>query len=395
MKFLELIKKNLALVSVLVLSLAVSGILLFFALQKYALIRDYQKALTGNIAKILEKVQGISPTNPGPVKENVESIKADTLKIKKKVDEIHLIFGMPYRKAFQAFAKELGEDELTLLSKWRELFRREIRKNNLAKQVLVDQLAKYDPEKVNVAKTAFTDVLKAESVEPLDDLDDYILDSIGVPRNMTPEDSRRYIMHMSEKLQVLLSNDKIGKGITIKAPATNSFIIYDKLPLPSLIPYIVKNYKLIEDLLFRLKKAGVTNLVSLSKVTPLDGYVDKGYLYFNYKISLSGTMSAIREFVNLLQNSHLDNRVYIIKNIKLEKAFDEVTKITAVATAPVEAVKNPGADSNPFRDNAVKNDAVSLIPVDSKLVMGGMDTNIINAEIDVDYVTYIEDEIKK
>ncbi len=384
--FLEILKKNVVLAVTLVLSVLASCVLLVFALGMSGRIREFQNTLDSNIKKLQDKAQGVSATNPGPVQANIDNIKTDTSKVKAKVDSIRMIFGMPYCNAFKAFAEALGESEMQLLNRWRDVFRREIRKNNLPRQIFIAELSKLDPEKLQTAKAAFKDVmLKESSVEPLDDVDDYILDAIGVPREMTSENCKRYIGHMSDGLQGILKSKDIGKGLPISTGTSVSFIIFDRLALESQVPYIVKNYKLIEDLLVRMKKAGISDVSTLSRTSILEGEVDKDYLYLSYKLDVLGSMESIREFCNILLDAHADNRVYIIKNIKLSKLNNEVQKLIGATTA-VPAKPDPKAVPQPSAPGGSEN---------SGILLGGSNNDLVKAEIDISYVIFIGDEIRK
>lgn len=386
--FVEILKKNILLVITMVVSLVVSLVLLFFALGKSSKIREYQATLDSNIKKLQEKIQGVSPSNPGPVKQNIDSIKDDITKITKKVNEINLLFGNPYRKAWIAFATALGEDEFNLLMKWRETFRNEIRRNNLPKQIFVAELAKYDPEKVKEAKNAFKETLAKETVEPLEEINDYILDAIGIPRQMTPEDCKRYISTMNEGLQQILKSKDIGKGVLINTNPSVSFIIYDKLPLPAHIPFIVKNYKALEDMVIRMKNAGITDITMLTRTTPLDGVLDKNFLYLGYKITINGPLNSIREFCNNLINAHKDNRVYIIKNMKLEKITDEVSRLNISQLSSLTGKESKVSAS-------IEQQASASSETTKGILLGGTSSNMVKADIELDYVIYIGDEIRK
>lgn len=394
MQFLDILKKNIIMTAVILTCLVISAVLLFLVLNKSKEMSTYQDILYTNKTKIEDVIKQITPTNPGPIQENVDVIKADSLKIKKKLDEVQLLFGKPYRKALQAFIAELGEDEISVYEKWRENVKRGLKKKLSPEEALAENFKKYEPEKLELAKTAFKDTLMSESVEcskPFDNTEEYILESLGFSRDISPEVCRRYIDHMNDSLMKLLKSGPI----TIGAPTTFSFSVFDgNIPIKSQIPYIIKHYKLKEDLISRLKKAGISNLKSLDKPGTIDGYLDKNnYLYFNYKMTVKGTFSAIRELVNQMQNSYMDNRIYVIKNLSLSKDSDEVTKIPPPPSENVNNEKPEEKDQNAFRENVPKpsgkkTEGISI----EELLIGGVGSDDVMAEIEFDYVIYFESE---
>ena len=396
MQFLDILKKNVIMSVVILTCLIISSVLLFLVLKKTKEMRAYQDILSTNKTKIEDVRKQLTPSNPGPIQANVDAIKADSVKIKKKLDEVQLFFGKPYRKALQAFIAELGEKEMDVYEKWRENIKKSLKKKLRAAQALEENFKKYDPEKLGVAKASFRDVLRNESIEcskPSDNIDEYILESLGFNRDISPEDCKRYIRHMSEEFKKLLSPQN---GVnSIGTPPNFSFEMYkDALPNKSQIPYIIKHYKLKEDLIYRLKKANITNLESMDKTGAIDGIVDKnGYLYFNYKMTVKGPLSAIRELVNQMQNAYMDNRIYVIKNLSLLKDYDEVTKIEAPPSkeseTPEEKDQNifkPEVEVKPSeKKTTVRN------PVDVPII-GGVGSDNVTAGIEFDYVLYLESE---
>ena len=396
MQFLDILKKNVIMSVVILTCLIISSVLLFLVLKKTKEMRAYQDILSTNKTKIEDVRKQLTPSNPGPIQANVDAIKADSVKIKKKLDEVQLFFGKPYRKALQAFIAELGEKEMDVYEKWRENIKKSLKKKLSAAQALEENFKKYDPEKLGVAKASFRDVLRNESIEcskPSDNIDEYILESLGFNRDISPEDCKRYIRHMSEEFKKLLSPQN---GVnSIGTPPNFSFEMYkDALPNKSQIPYIIKHYKLKEDLIYRLKKANITNLESMDKTGAIDGIVDKnGYLYFSYRMTVKGPLSAIRELVNQMQNAYMDNRIYVIKNLSLLKDYDEVTKIEAPPSkeseTPEEKDQNifkPEVEVKPSeKKTTVRN------PVDVPII-GGVGSDNVTAGIEFDYVLYLESE---
>lgn len=402
---MELLKKKLLLVSVLLTALLISMTLLFLVLKKHRVIKQYQSKVSEN----REKIKKLIEDKDAPVKENLVNIEGDIVKIQRKVEEIHLIFGRPYRKAIQAFAEALsglepykkavqtfaealGVDEISLYKKWDKLYAKE-KKTSHPEQIFEKFLSEFDQEKVGKAKEAFKETFKKRSVEFFESIDEIIMEGLGLPISMTPEACKIYMARMEEALNGLLLSKEAGKGISITCDEKGIFQVcpQDKMPDPFFIPYIIKHYKLIEDFIFRLKECGVTNLKSLSKVSELDGTQDKGYLYLTYKAEIVGTQEAVRDLFNSLYNAYKDNRVYIIKNLKIEKAADEV-KTLLEATVKI---KTDSGDESAFKTAlaipAAKAEDSGLSQEEIKLLLGT--ATEVKAEIKFDYVVYLGDKV--
>ena len=398
MQFLDILKKNIIMSVVILSCLIISSVLLFLVLRKTKEIRAYQDILSTNKTKIEDVRKQLTPSNPGPIKENVDAIKADSVKIKKKLDEVQLFFGKPYRKALQAFIAELGEKEMDVYEKWRENIKKGLKKKLSVTQALAENFKEYEPEKLDAAKAVFKEVLRNESIEyskdkPFDNIDEYILESLGFNRDISSEDCTRYIEHMNSNLKKLL-NPQNGVNSIATPPKFSPTVYANALPNKSQIPHIIKHYKLKEDLICRLKKANITNLESMDRTGAIDGIVDKnGYLYFNYKMTVKGSLSSIRELVNQMQDAYKDNRVYVIKNLSLLKDYDEVTKIEAPPSKESETPEEK--DQNLFKPEvAVKpseKKTTGKSPVDLPLI-GGIGSDNVTAEIEFDYVIYLESE---
>ena len=118
---MELIKRNMVLFVVLGIALLVSIVLAFFVIQSWMSLKKHQADLLVQ----REKIKKLIEEKPAPLKGNLDAINSDIAMVQQKVNEIHLVFGKPYRSAIQAFAEALGVSENTLYSKWRIAYERE------------------------------------------------------------------------------------------------------------------------------------------------------------------------------------------------------------------------------------------------------------------------------
>ncbi len=398
MLFIAILKKNMLLFITLAVSLAASVALLFLVLQKYQKIKEYQRILQENRAKIDEAAK-MPP--PGPVQENLDNIKKDTLVVQKKADEIHYLFGKPYRAAFQAFCEVLGENEFAMYKRWRELFLKESKMGSQPEQIFASFVKKYEPETLNAAKEAFWKVMDKEtltveedqkiSVEPYNvNSNDILLEAMGLQRRISPEVCKAYMLRMSSNLMKLLSAN-VGKGISITVPDRNIFTVYEnKLPVPDHIPYIIRNYKMVEDLVYRMKGAGVTNLKSLAKTGTIEGYTERGYHYLPYKMTVSCPLGSLRDLVNSMKNAYKENRVYKIKYVSIEKVKDEAAPIAAAAAEKKQEVVEDENVFKPAKDDAESSGSTAA---PAKLILGDPAESEVTSEITFEYVTFIENDM--
>ena len=120
---MELIKKNIVLFVVLGIALLVSIVLCFFVFQVSVKMTKHQESLLTQKDKIKKLIE----EKPSPLKGNLDAINSDADQLKLKVQEIHQVFGKPYRSAIQAFAAALQVSEYSLYSKWRLAYEKDKR----------------------------------------------------------------------------------------------------------------------------------------------------------------------------------------------------------------------------------------------------------------------------
>ncbi|MFA6294032.1 MAG: hypothetical protein WC637_19745, partial [Victivallales bacterium] len=305
---MELIKKNIVLFVVLGVALLVSIVLIFFVFQVSIKMTKHQESLL--IQK--DKIKKLIEEKPSPLKGNLEAINTDYGLLQLKVQEIHQVFGKPYRSAIQAFAAALQVNEYTLYSKWRAAYEKEKRAET-PEQIFLKFIGEFDGQKVDSAINAFKSTIEKSTVEGVNqsNINQLIMEGLGLPRTMSAEVCKTYMSNMDLKLNNLLKSKDVGLGLPINVPEKSLiFNIYgDNMPLPEHIGLILKHYSLLEDLAYRMKVAGIKGVNSLAKVT-LEGSENRGFLTFSYKMQVVGTMESIRALINSCQDAYKDNRVY-------------------------------------------------------------------------------------
>ena len=399
---MQLIKKNITLFSVLFLSLIISGFFIYMVVNET---KEMNKAI-GEVEGLKKQINDLNKQSPIPSKDNYEKISADAKIIAEKTKKLQQIFGRPYAQAVTAMTKELGISYEDLMKIWRETFNEETENNSPRPLIYnkfiakLEQNKKIGKEKVSKAIQAFANTVKTSSVEPLNqaNLDGCIMEALGVPRKMEPIPCKRYMLDMQDNLVRYLTktnNDKetpfiLGEGKESKV----SKFTFDKfegpaLPRPDEVSYIFKHLKLIEDLMFRLKKAGITSLDAISKES-LKGETKSEYLVFTYTITVTGPQNNLRKFVNSLLDAYKQNRVYVIKSMTLTSSEN----VTSIIKSDED---KKGRSNNRYRNSRSRsssNSSTEKVEEEAKpgVPIIGNNQNV-TAQIRFQYVIYIGDEL--
>ncbi len=455
---MEIIKRNIVLFVVIGISLLVSIVLVFLVVQASMTLKNHQAELV--VQK--DKIKKLIEEKPAPLKGNLDAISSDITMAQQKVNEIHLLFGKPYRAAIQAFAEALGVSENTLYTKWRASYEKEKKIGSVeqiflkfmgdvlndgkpkaevkvakkvegeakkpdtgtkkedkadadAKKAEADaqkadadakkaeaeaQKVEEDSTKVEAAVAAFKSTFEAHTLEELDqeNLILLIIEGLGLSRTMSPEVCTAYVSNMDAKLNSFVKSSDNNTAPMVIPDKTSMFTVIKGMPQPERIPLILKHYKMIEDLVYRMKGTSIRGIVSLTAQS-LDGVESRGFLTLTYKIQIVGSMNSIRDFINNLQDAYKENRVYIVKDLVLKKLVDEMKNLTATATTganattPVAATATlpagrPGIPTASEKAEKAKKDEAYGAPVI------GSSSDVV-ADLKIDYVIYIADEIKK
>lgn len=396
---MEFIKKNAVMVIVLSVALLIGIGLSYMTLMKH---RDMTKSMH-EVEKIKEEIKNLIKQKPAPLAENLKRIKDDTAVFDKKLKEIKCLFGQPYKKPFEIFAKALGMTEGELLENFRNFWKKEARKGSNEFQLLIKFKSTLNQEKLAPAMSEFTKAIQASTVEIVDqsNIDMFLLTALGLPRTMSDVNCKTYIFAMQRGLTLKLTGTKEKTSDTndaaidiVKFPF--GFSEYDaKMPLYEDIPYIMKHWVMMEDIVGRLVNADIRQIDSVSKLNGLAGEEDKGFVKFRYSITVTGDMDSIRKFVNSLQEAYKENKIYIIKDISLDKISDEAKKITETKHTPATTRENPSRDQ---KDKTLKQlEEEERLPFNQRRSYGspvlGV-SKICKAVIEFDYVIYTGEELK-
>ncbi|MFA6566708.1 MAG: hypothetical protein WCS96_00705 [Victivallales bacterium] len=378
---MELVKKNIVLFVVLGVAFLVSVVFVFFVFQVSMKMKTHREALLVQRDKIKKLIE----EKPAPLRGNLDAINLDVGQFQMKVQEIHQIFGRPYRSAIQAFAAVLEVSEYTLYSKWRSAYEKE-KRTGTAEQIFLKFTGEYDGQKIDSAISAFKTTIEKRTLEDLNNnavVDQLIMEGLGLPRKMSAEACKTYMSNMDLSLNNLLGAKDVGLGRLITVSEKNSiFNIYgDNMPLPEHIGLIPKHYSMLEDLVYRMKATGIKGINSLAKVN-LEGTESRGFLRLSYKMQIVGSMDSIRDLINNFQDAYKDNRIYIVRDLALKKAVDETKSV--VGPVPIVEKKSPTSEKG-RKEKGDDSYGAAVI---------GSSTDVF-ADIKIDYVIYVADEIRR
>lgn len=392
---MNLIKKNIIIFVVLAITLIVAGVMIFFVVKATG---KMKKSVT-SVEELRKKINELNEQSPAPVQENVERINNDYKMIAQKVKEIQPIFGTPYKEALSNFAKELDKNVEDLKDEWKRLYLVEIKKGGARSLIFVKYLSTFDSAKMAKALEAFKTTVNTNSLEIINEanINGCIMEALGLPRKMDEISCKQHIRDMQISVVNYLKamknpNDSKEVPFTFKDETAEklSFEKYDDaMPRPDEVPLIFKHWRLIEDVLVRMKTSGINYLESMQRENLLKGKKISGdYLVFTYKLKIKGTQNSVRAFLNSLMDAHKEEKIYIVRSIDFE-SNDEATGILGNKADPkaVKARTRGIRTRQPEQENEVEEKVEVNVPVIGV-------SNTVSAEIIFDYVIFIGNEIK-
>ncbi len=390
---MEFFKKNVLLTIVLAVAFILASGLLYMVFTEHSAMTKQM----AQVEKIRLEIENLIKQSPAPVAENLEMIKADTEELKQKLKNVQGIFGKPYKVALQKFAQEFGVTEEQLNAEFREFWANEARPGTNRYQLIIKFKKQLDRSKFSKAISLFAKQIQLQTVEPVDDsnIDDYLLVALGLPRTMSNVNCKTYMLSV---MQPALSDNLIKANVLHDKVAKFSFGEFEtRMPLSDNIPVILRHGMMLDDLLKRIMSSKIEQIDAINKLNGLNGELSKDYLKFRYSLTVMGTQGSLRAFVNSLQNAYKDNRVYIIKDISLEKVIDGVKEITDTGARPVQRA-TPGLASRRTQEEktaieeAEKDKPYWLKSGYGLPVIG--ESSLCKLVIEFEYVIYVGDELK-
>ena len=382
---MDFVKKNMVLVVTLALSLGVSGFLVYEAVMATAGMNQSME----KVEELKTEIQKLNDQNLIPSQDNLDKIIKDRQLIVAKKRKLQMIFGNPYQNAVKRMASALGISEDDLREKWRTTFLEETNKGSTRALIFENFFNNFGREKKEKAFAAFKNALKG-TVEPLNNanINGCIMEALGVPRRMEPLVCKKFLSDMLHNLVAYMEDTGKKDGAPFlfgeSKDSKVKFLTFDKyegetLPMPEQVPYIFKHLKLIEDLLFRIKAAGLTRLLTISRTNMIGTVPAENYLAFSYTVQVQGSLDSVRTLVNSLLEAYKDNEVYVIRSMTIEDVVDEAGAVFSQSSQKAsDGAKRAG------RRGKLPHAGT---PVESNVVLIG-NTDAVTAKITFDYILF-------
>lgn len=393
---MNLIKKNIILVIVMSITLILAGVMIFFVIQA----TGKMKNASTSVAQLRDDINKLNQETPAPKQENLNRIENDYKYVQVKVKEILPIFGTPYRKPIEAFAKELGKTVPELKKEWRKTYRTEIKKGGNRTLIFVKFISKFDSNKLTKATQAFATAVKKSSLEIMDEtnINGAIMEALGLPRKMDEISCKTYIRKMQINVLDYMKSAKEGEEPFTFKDETAEKLSFEKfeesMPRPDEVPFIFKHWRMVQDLCMRLKGAKVEYLDSIARNNLLKGNTKaKKFLVFSYILKVDGPLNSIRALLNSMMDAYKEDKIYVVKSVKLETKDEAAsimrTKVDATTSAARPRVgfnrrMNPASPAEERVEEEEEDVNVQILGVSDK----------VSAEIKFDYIVYIGEEIK-
>ena len=450
---MKLSARNIPLAIVLVLTVLISAVLIYFVVIEHAKVSETNSKIE-EYKRILEEA---NKKKPAPVTENFKNMTIDSENLDIKAYQIQRTFGKYYRKALITFANTIGVSGDQLKQAFRQYYlglpddaKADIVGSN-DKSLIDNFLAGKDKAKLDAAITDYgnyineskllqnfmkfyndlpdekkglivggkrdqellkeffakekvdqkrlaqameqfrTDI-QSMTVEPVTktNVHEFLLAAMGLPRTALVT----YYKGILKNLQNLIFRQKLIPGAeTMKDVEA---VTYDDefQPNQKQIPLVIRQMLMREDFFTRAKKAKITKVVSIMELTPqlVEQRVNDDYVRYTFEAVLEGPMDALRDFVNSLQSAYKDNVVYRIRDISLSRAVPEdIDDLTAVESKD-QAVSL--ASKFQFPDFEPQNTEINLLAASYGKPMVGKSRDI-SMKLSFDILLYVADELKR
>ena len=348
-------------------------------------------------------IDELNSKSPAPLDENLQRINSDVKQLQKKLINIYPRFGAPYKVALDKFAKALGTTVPELYEKWRIIYNKGKRENESENLILQKFVREFDNEKFTKAQLAFQKEISKESMEEINEgnLNSCLMEAMGLPRKIDAISCKQYIKDMQTTVCSYLEAKDGNKDVAVifANPTVKklSFEKYDDaMPRPEEVPYIFKHWRMIDDLMRRIKASKVEYLEEFKRDNLITGDIyKKDYLIFTYTMKVKGTMAAIRSFMNQMLDAYKDYKIYRLKSLQLTSS-DEAAKIINESSVSRNRSKRARRGKGRSRRGSLSDEDLAQDETKAKLyvpVLGVDDT--VEAIIKFDYIIYVGNEMKR
>ena len=323
------------------------------------------------LEELKEKISILNSTTPYPNEKNIDLFKKDIETLKINTFDFEDVFGNIYAKPLFAFIKQLAKEDIknyeteladlqkegdsksdkkqeelklqieelgimsdnrlvyNFISSWKAFI--EEQKKAKSELSIADifnnyrKTKKYTAEGFDAARLAFLTEFQKTTLEPLniEIIDDYILAALGVPLDF----SRIRCKNIVYDIQVGLNRILEAGNVMVSGGELKLFNEFTSVPADDEIPYIINYSRFLEDLFQRVAKSGVASIESYKKINGLKGAEDANFLILKYQIDVITSMETLRIFLDNLQDAYRDNRIYVVKSLKISVMEDNADNL--------------------------------------------------------------------
>ena len=340
------LKYNKSLVAIIGASLIIVLFMLVIVIFKYLEMVQANAEVT-EMRNVITDLQDARKNKVAVIEGNLGRLKEDYKVYSEKNELIRPYFGHPYNKALDAMAKEMkwkDGDEVTKKfydylnvdtnEDLNNRYKRFKREHNAANNAWDKAIAAFIKE---AQKVSF-EVIDAENV------DDIFLQSIGLPREMVGRgySARQEIINKNE---IKLRTYVLTKNIEIDEAAQDFSL--RKIGMSDFAD-AMQNMEIVGDLVPRLIKSApadgksryIKSINAFNYLGRSEYSEDSNIIVHKYSVTFTGTMEALRNVIRDLNSAIRDNRVYVLRNLKLNAPEKDSETALVLGITQAEVLKD-------------------------------------------------------
>ena len=384
------LKYNKSLVAVIGVSLLVVLFLLVIAVIKYLDMVEANSEVN-KMRDTIVSLQDPYKNKVAVIPGNLDLLKKDYEIYHSKNMKIKPFFGHPYAQAVEAAARAMGlKNGDELIRKFYDFLAENPRER------MSDRYKRFKMQngvRWNTAINAFAKEAEKISFEKITDanVDDIFLQAIGLPREMSGR-SFEYCSEILKAIEIQLNKLVLSKNIDVNQNAAGFSLNSLGLSTPTQIADSMQNMEIVGDMIQRIVKNApedrnfrymkVLDTVSLTGKASYSE--DRKIQVFRYKLKFAVTMDALRDIIKNLNESIKANRVYVLRNLKIQtpQGSDQAAVVVGLEEAPVLRDKDGKVIEIKFKDD-------SHLPYNQRRDYGKVligSNPFFNVEMDLDYM---------
>ena len=340
------LKYNKSLVAVIGVSLIIVLFMLVIVIFKYLEMVQANTEVT-QMRNVINDLQDARKNKVAVIEGNLGRLKKDYQIYSEKNELIRPYFGHPYNNALDAMAKEMkwknGDEVAKKFYDYLNVdtnedlnnrYKRFKREHNSANRAWDRAIAAFMKE---AQKVSF-------EVIDIDNVDDIFLQSIGLPREMVGRDyaARAEVINKNEtKLRTYV----LTKNIEIDEPAQDFSL--RKIGMSNFAESML-NMEIVGDLVPRLIKSApndrkiryIKSINNFKYLGKSEYPEDNNIIVHKYSVTFTGTMDALRNVIRDLNSAIFDNRVYVLRNLKLNAPEKDSEAALVLGITKAEVLKD-------------------------------------------------------